>query len=511
MSNVTNYNEVSKSYDSGRKAADAHVIKSLMENFTGKEVRDMDLVDIGCGTGNYSEYFMQFEPRSLTLFDASEGMLNKAKGKVTTSASSKTKLSFHQVVLPDMPFQDNSFDAGMINLVLHHLEVNPDGKSFPNVSKTLKEAYRVLKPGGVLTIITETPETIDGTWFGQLVPQTCKRWHKRFPSHTQMTTMFKEAGFSLKSALKSLMPSYLPGYGHLDGPLHESWRNNNSFWVQFRMSNVTDYNEVSKSYDTGRKAADAHVIKSLMEHFTGKDVKDMDLVDIGCGTGNYSEYFMQFEPNSLTLFDASEGMLNKAKGKVTTSASSKTKLSFHHVVLPDMPFPENSFDAGMINLVLHHLEENPDGKSFPNAAKALKEAFRVLRPGGVLTITTETPENLEGNWFAHLVPEATKRWYKRLPTHAHIKNMLEDAGFSMKSSYKTLMASYFPDQRDLEGPLHESWRNLNSFWAICTQSEIQDMVEKVTQMKNENSLREFFQKHDKTYSVGALEIFAAQK
>lgn len=157
------------------------------------------------------------------------------------------------------------------------------------------------------------------------------------------------------------------------------------------------------------------------------------------------------------------------------------------------------------------MEENPDGKSFPNAAKTLKEAFRVLRPGGILTITTETPENLQENWFTHLVPEATKRWHKRLPTHAHIKNMLEDAGFAMKSSYKTLMASYFPDQRDLEGPLHESWRNLNSFWAICTKSEIQEMVDKVTQMKNENSLQEFFQKHDKTYSVGALEIFAAQK
>lgn len=123
---------------------------------------------------------------------------------------------------------------------MHHLEVNPDGKSFPNVSKTLKEAYRVLKPGGVLTIITETPETIDGTWFGQLVPQTCKRWHKRFPSHTQMTAMFKEAGFSLKSALKSLMPSYLPGYGHLDGPLHESWRNNNSFWGLCTESEIQD-------------------------------------------------------------------------------------------------------------------------------------------------------------------------------------------------------------------------------------------------------------------------------
>lgn len=123
---------------------------------------------------------------------------------------------------------------------MHHLEVNPDGKSFPNVSKTLKEAYRVLKPGGVLTIITETPETIDGTWFGQLVPQTCKRWHKRFPSHTQMTTMLKEAGFSLKSALKSLMPLYLPGYGNLDGPLHESWRNNNSFWNLCTESEIQD-------------------------------------------------------------------------------------------------------------------------------------------------------------------------------------------------------------------------------------------------------------------------------
>ena len=39
------------------------------------------------------------------------------------------------------------------------------------------------------------------------------------------------------------------------------------------MSKVTNYNEVSKTYDTGRQASDAHVIKSLMEHFTGKNVQ----------------------------------------------------------------------------------------------------------------------------------------------------------------------------------------------------------------------------------------------
>jgi ubiquinone/menaquinone biosynthesis C-methylase UbiE len=76
----------------------------------------MDIIDIGCGTGNYAEYFLQFEPRSLTLMDASEGMLSKAKAKLP-SGLPKTRLSFKQVVLPDMPFDDNSFDAGMINLV----------------------------------------------------------------------------------------------------------------------------------------------------------------------------------------------------------------------------------------------------------------------------------------------------------------------------------------------------------------------------------------------------------
>ena len=49
--------------------------------------------------------------------------------------------------------------------VLHHLEQDPDGKSFPNVAQSLKEVYRILKPGEVLTIISVTPEQLDAKWF----------------------------------------------------------------------------------------------------------------------------------------------------------------------------------------------------------------------------------------------------------------------------------------------------------------------------------------------------------
>ncbi|XP_062615310.1 demethylmenaquinone methyltransferase-like [Saccostrea cucullata] len=276
------------------------------------------------------------------------------------------------------------------------------------------------------------------------------------------------------------------------------------------MSNLTNYNEVSKVYDCGRKAFDGHVLKSTMENFTEKKFQEMDIIDIGSGTGNFSEYFTQFEPRSLTLLDASEGMLNKARAKVKTP-SNRTQLTFKQAVLPEIPYKDNSFDAGMINHVVHHLEKNPDGDSYPVLLKTLKQVYRILKPGGVLTIITDTPENLEGNWFVHLVPGAMKKWHKLLPTHKQMKDMLKDSGFTLKSAFRSLMMSYFPVYGDLDGPLHESWRNLNSFWDVCTDTEIQNMVRKVTQMKEEGTLKKYFESHHKIDSTGAYEIFVVKK
>lgn len=89
--------------------------------------------------------------------------------------------------------------------------------------------------------------------------------------------------------------------------------------------------------------------------------------------------------------------------------------------------------------------------------------------------------------------------------------MLKEAGFSLKSALKSLMPSYLPGYGNLDGPLHESWRNNNSFWNLCTESEIQDMIDHIKQMKNEGQLQTFFEKHDQLYKVGTWEIFAAKK
>lgn len=160
---------------------------------------------------------------------------------------------------------------------------------------------------------------------------------------------------------------------------------------------------------------------------------------------------------------------------------------------------------------MHHLEEKPDGKSFPAVAKTLKEAYRILKPGGILTITTITPEQFDAKWFSNLVPENRRRWHKRLPSHAQLKMYLEESGLSLKSAFKSLQASYHTEHGNIEGPLSESWRKGVSFWGTCTDEEIQEMIQDVTQMKNEGTLQKYYETHNKIDIFGALETLAARK
>lgn len=119
------------------------------------------LLDIGCGAGNYSLKMLSKLPNlECTLVDLSDPMLDKAYERV----SEQTNKNVHVVKgdIREVALKQNHFDIILAGAVLHHLRDDQDWET------TFKKIYGLLKPGGCFMIsdlITQDTEILnDYTW-----------------------------------------------------------------------------------------------------------------------------------------------------------------------------------------------------------------------------------------------------------------------------------------------------------------------------------------------------------
>lgn len=96
------------------------------------------ILDIGCGTGNALAVLVEKSPALLAGLDISEGVLSVARRKMSAH---DTDLRIGDA--ESLPWKDNTFDVALMNAAIHH---------FPNPDMAVREARRVLKPGGRLII-----------------------------------------------------------------------------------------------------------------------------------------------------------------------------------------------------------------------------------------------------------------------------------------------------------------------------------------------------------------------
>jgi SAM-dependent methyltransferase len=93
--------------------------------------KPLRFLDVGCGTGQSRQIYEQWaEP--YTGIDLSQKALDQAKRKFPND-------SWLCEDACDLPFENDTFDIVAFSSVLHHI---------PDYGLALKEAYRVLKPGG---------------------------------------------------------------------------------------------------------------------------------------------------------------------------------------------------------------------------------------------------------------------------------------------------------------------------------------------------------------------------
>ncbi len=104
------------------------------------------------------------------------------------------------------------------------------------------------------------------------------------------------------------------------------------------------------------------------------------LLDIGCGAGNYTLKMLSKLPGlACTLVDLSQPMLNKALERVT--AHTHNSVQILQADIRTASLPENHFDIILAGAVLHHLRDDHDWES------TFEKLYTLLKPGGCLFIS----------------------------------------------------------------------------------------------------------------------------
>jgi len=174
------------------------------------------------------------------------------------------------------------------------------------------------------------------------------------------------------------------------------------------LSSYCDYNETFRVYDQIRQP---YGLEDLLQIFkeTKTLLKEQKILEGGFGTGAYINQFTGLVSEIYGVEGSKQG-LEQALQKM--GDKDNVYLEFGDIL--ELSFPENKFDAYMVNQVLHHLDTAP---TFPNLTTFLEEGRRVLKPGGVLTINTSTQKQLHPDtgvyWNYKYIPEAASELRSR--------------------------------------------------------------------------------------------------
>ncbi|TBW38782.1 metalloregulator ArsR/SmtB family transcription factor [Siculibacillus lacustris] len=138
------------------------------------------------------------------------------------------------------------------------------------------------------------------------------------------------------------------------------------------------------------------------------------MLDLGTGTGRMLTLLADRYERAVGI-DASHGMLQIARAEIDRAGVAQARVQQGDVHA--LPGPRDAFDLVTIHQVLHYLDE---------PTRALREAARVLRPGGRLLIVDFAPHDLEFLREAHA--------HRRLGfSHGEITRALEQAGLELVS------------------------------------------------------------------------------
>ena len=143
------------------------------------------VLDLGVGTGTLTVRIKQNCPDAEVVgLDGDATILALAREK---AAAVGAALRFDQGLATALPYDDATFDRVLSSLMLHHLTTADKGRA-------LREAWRVLRPGGELHVLDFGPPQNAPAW---LISRVFRRMERTADNITgRLPEIFRQAGFT---------------------------------------------------------------------------------------------------------------------------------------------------------------------------------------------------------------------------------------------------------------------------------------------------------------------------
>jgi ubiquinone/menaquinone biosynthesis C-methylase UbiE len=179
-----------------------------------------------------------------------------------------------------------------------------------------------------------------------------------------------------------------------------------------------DLTDIPAAYDRGRDHGPETLelwMRTLKAHL--QDCNVVKILDLGCGTGRFSEALAVYFKAEVAGIDPSSKMLERAREKQHDG-----RVQYQRGSAEAIPLPSASVDMIFMSMSFHH---------FGDRASAVRECRRALREQGVVFVRTGTREQIQAYPYVPFFPSSRAMIEELLPDRSELRESFERGGFRM--------------------------------------------------------------------------------